>query len=218
MKICGIYKITNTITNDCYIGSSNDVKRRWAEHKKPSRWNKCPNNQLYQDMRKYGTDKFVFEVLEVLEVVEPEELKEAEQKFIETLKPTYNNYRAKGLDIERRKEYQKSDKYKKYKKEYNKEYQKTDKYKEHQKEYEKSDKRKKAKKEYNKEYHKTDKFKEYQKEYRQSEKYKEYQKEYNNQLCFYNGEILTLNALSKRFRRAGIEHPVLEAKKYLLVK
>lgn len=30
MKISGVYKITNIITNDCYIGSSKDVKRRWA--------------------------------------------------------------------------------------------------------------------------------------------------------------------------------------------
>ena len=42
---------------------------------------------------------------------------------------------------------------------------------------------------------------------------KEYKKEYRNQLCFYNGETLTLCALSKRFRRAGISHPILEAKK-----
>ena len=28
MKISGIYKITNTITNDFYIGSSKDVKQR----------------------------------------------------------------------------------------------------------------------------------------------------------------------------------------------
>lgn len=26
MKICGVYKITNTVTNDFYIGSSKDVK------------------------------------------------------------------------------------------------------------------------------------------------------------------------------------------------
>ena len=49
------------------------------------------------------------------------------------------------------------------------------------------------------------------------ERRKEYKKEYNNQLCFYNGETLTLNALSKRFQRAGIPHPVLEAKKYLVL-
>ena len=193
--ISAVYKITNTVTGDFYIGSSKNVKQRWAVHKCQSKWNECPNNQMYLDMQKYGVDKFVFEVLEV---VEPEELKEAEQKFIEILKPTYNRCNAKGLNVERRKET----------------------HKKASRKYEKSEKRKKAKKEYNKEYHKTDKYKEYQKEYQQSDKYKEYQKEfykeYRNQLCSYNGEILTLNALAKRFSKAGIEHPTTEAKKYLL--
>ena len=128
MKICGIYKITNEITGDFYVGSSKDVKKRWANHKCPSRGNKCPNNPMYIDMRKYGVDNFVFEILAE---VEEEKLKETEQQFIETLKPTYNNRNANGLDIERRKKTQKSDKRKKY----NKEYKKTEKYKEYQKEY-----------------------------------------------------------------------------------
>lgn len=202
MKISAVYKITNTVTGDFYIGSSKDVKKRWATHKCQSMWNQCPSNPMYLDMQKYGTDKFVFEILAE---VEPEKLKETEQKFIETLKPTYNNRNANGLNIDRKKEYQE-------------EYRKTDKYKK----YEKSDKRKKAKKEYMKEYQKSDKYKEYQKEYQQSDKYKKYQKEfykeYHNQLCSYNGELLTLCALSKRFQRAGIPHPQIEAKKYLLVK
>ena len=180
MKIIGIYKITNTITGDFYIGSSKNVKQRWAQHKKPSTWNRCPNNPMYLDMRKYGTDKFVFEVLAE---VEEDSLKETEQKFIETFKPTYNSNRAKGLDIERQKETQKKA----------------------QKKYEKTNKRKKAKKEYNKEYHKTD-------------KYKEYQKEYDNQLCYFNGETLTLCALRCRFMRQGLSNPTAEAKKYLLNK
>ena len=160
-KISGIYKITNTITGDFYIGSSKNVKRRWIEHKAPSNWNKHPNIPLYHDMQKYGVDKFVFEILEVVEI---DSLKEKEQKFIETLKPTYNSNRAKGWNIERLKEAQKK--------------------------YNKSDKGKKSnKKAHNK---------------------------YDNQLCFYNGQTLTLNALSKRFRRQGIPHPMQEAKKYLL--
>ena len=128
MKISGIYKITNTITNDFYIGSSKDVKQRWRAHKKPSVWKNHPNNPMYIDMQKYGVDKFSFQILE-----EAEEsfLKVAEQQFIETLKPTYNQMNAKGLNIVRRKDY----------------------LKEYIKEYEKSDKRKKAKKEYMKEYH-----------------------------------------------------------------
>ena len=187
MKICGIYKITNTVTGDFYIGSSKDVKSRLACHKCPSTWNKCPNNPMYQDFQKYGTDKFEFQVLAE---VEPGSLKEMEQQFIETLKPTYNNRRANGLDVERRKE---------SKKEYQKEYEKTDK----RKEYLKSDKYKESKRES-------------QKKYQKSDKGKESQKKYKNQLCFYNGETLTLNTLRMRFMRKGIDHPTLEAKKYLI--
>ena len=160
-KICGVYKITNTITGDFYIGSSKNVKKRWADHKCPSVWNRYPNNPMYLDMNKYGLDKFSFQILEEVEI---EQLKEMEQQFIETLNPTYNSNRAKGWDIERYKEWQE-------------------------------------------EYRKTDKSKEYQ---------KQYQLEYENQLCLYNSETLTLQALRSRFRKAGIPHPVKEAKKYLI--
>lgn len=60
-------------------------------------------------------------------------------------------------------------------------------------------------------YLQSEKSKAYQKAYQ-----KVYQKAYANQLCNYNGETITLNTLSVRFLRAGIPHPVLEAKKYLV--
>ena len=163
MKISGIYKITNTITGDFYIGSSKDVKIRWAHHKCKSRWNEHPNNQLYKDMQKYGLDKFEFQILEV---VEESFLKEKEQQFIETLKPSYNQMNANGIDVERHKKYWK-------------EYKKSDKYK---------------------------------------ESHRKSNNKYGNQLCIYNGETLTLNALRMRFRRQGISNPTAEAKKYLIVK
>ena len=122
-KISAVYKITNTITGDFYIGSSKDVKKRWTAHKAPSRWNEHPNCPMYLDMQKYGVDRFEFQVIAE---VEPAKLKEVEQQFIETLKPTYNNYNAKGVDIERKKETrrknEKSDKRKEHKKKYKKEY------------------------------------------------------------------------------------------------
>lgn len=124
-KVSAVYKIINTITGDFYIGSSKDVKHRWESHKRPSVWKKCPNNPLYKDIQKYGTDYFVFEILAEVEVTH---LKEKEQWFIEKLKPTYNNRRANGRDVER---------CKKYKKEYQKEYEKSDKRKEYQKKYRK---------------------------------------------------------------------------------
>lgn len=160
MNISGIYKITNTITGDFYIGSSKDVKHRWSAHKCPSVWKRCSNNPMYLDMQKYGLDIFSFEILEEVEIAS---LKEKEQWFIKTLKPTYNNINAKGLDVDRQKEYRK-------------EYQKK----------------------YCKEYH------------------RKYNKEYKNQLCLYNGKVLTLNALYLRFYKDGIKNPTLEAKKYIL--
>ena len=173
-KISGVYKITNTVTGDSYIGSSKDVKLRLASHKWPSKWNQHPNNPLYLDMKKYGIDKFEFEILKEVEI---ESLKEVEQKFIEKLQPTYNSNRANGFDVDKYKEYQK-------------------------------------------EYHKIDKYKEYHKEYQKSNEYKKTHRKdsnkYNNQLCCYNNETITLAALSTRFRRAGVEHPTLEAKKYLI--
>ena len=41
-------------------------------------------------------------------------------------------------------------------------------------------------------------------------------KQYRKQQCLYENEILSLGTLSKRFARKGVEHPVLEAKKYLI--
>ena len=58
-----------------------------------------------------------------------------------------------------------------------------------------------------------------QKEYYQQnhKRRNEYQKEYGNQPCCYNGDTITLHTLSERFRRAGVEHPTIEAKKYLVL-
>ena len=50
MKISGVYSITNNITGELYIGSSNDVKHRLAGHKCCSSWKKQPNFKLYKDM------------------------------------------------------------------------------------------------------------------------------------------------------------------------
>ena len=143
-KIYIVYKFTNTVTGDFYIGSRKDIKRRCANHKYQSVWIVIPNDQIYQDMKKYGDENFVFKVLAE---VEEDKLKETEQQFIETLKPTYNQMNEKDLDIERKK--------------------------------------------------KTN-------------------KEYQNQLCSYNGEVLTLASLSMRFRRARMPNPDIEAKKYLI--
>jgi group I intron endonuclease len=56
----GIYKITNTVNQKVYIGSAVDLERREKEHFSGRQTNKI----LKRAMKKYGKDKFVFEVLE----------------------------------------------------------------------------------------------------------------------------------------------------------
>lgn len=86
-----------------------------------------------------------------------------------------------------------------------------DKRKESQERYRHTDKWKEYKKDYDKAY---------QKEYQQTEKGKDAHRraiaKYRSQLCLYEGETLTLGALSTRFYKQGIAHPVLEAKKYII--
>lgn len=91
--------ITNKITGDFYIVSSKDIKRRWAQHKISSSWKRQTKFKLYKDMTQYGLDNFTFEIIE-----ETADLREKEQYWIDLLKPSYNNVRAKGIDIERKKE------------------------------------------------------------------------------------------------------------------
>ena len=182
-KISAVYKIVNTVTGDSYIGSSNDVYRRWKDHKKPSVWMRCPNNQMYKDMQTYGVDKFDFQIL--CPVME-EYLTQVEQECIYLMKPTYNSYNAKGINVEKLKKAKKK--------------------------YRQSEKGKEAKKMYNQ----SEKGKEVQKKYFQSEKGKEALKKYYNQPCLYNGETLTFCALKARFPKAGIKHPSVEAKKYIM--
>ena len=87
----GVYKIENIKTRECYIGSSKDVERRFAQHKCKSNMKRMPNNLLYKSIQKYGLENFNFVLLEECE---PERLKKAEQYWIEKLNPAFNTYKA----------------------------------------------------------------------------------------------------------------------------
>lgn len=88
----GIYKITNNITGECYIGQSHDIKRRWCEHKTPKNLEK--DNPLQIAMRKYGVGNFTFTVIKECD---GNELDYYERKFIKDFSPAYNrNLGGKG--------------------------------------------------------------------------------------------------------------------------
>ena len=89
--ISGIYKITNKINNNSYIGSSNDIYGRWKRHLINS---KNPNLKyydypIYKAIRKYKKENFI---LEILEEVKPNIgiLIEKEKYYYNLLQPEYN--------------------------------------------------------------------------------------------------------------------------------
>lgn len=88
--ISGVYKITNTVTDEFYVGASGDVGNRWRQHL-------CYGNRedtgWQTDIKKYGVENFSFQILEE---VPKEDLQAREKYWIEGLKPTYNKYSGGG--------------------------------------------------------------------------------------------------------------------------
>lgn len=56
---CGLYKIVNTATGQCYVGQSQKMKKRLKEHFRLLRLNKHSNQHLQRAYNKYGADAFV---------------------------------------------------------------------------------------------------------------------------------------------------------------
>ena len=50
----GIYKITNNINNNCYIGQSIHIEERWKEHKSKYNWERENKKPLYLAFQKEG--------------------------------------------------------------------------------------------------------------------------------------------------------------------
>lgn len=76
----GIYKITNIITEQCYIGQAIDIYKRWSQHAKCGLGiDTPPGNKLYQAIQEYGLENFTFEVLTECNSTE---LDEKEKYFI----------------------------------------------------------------------------------------------------------------------------------------
>lgn len=79
--VTGIYKITNQITNQVYVGQARDVASRWKEHAKCGLdIDRLQGNKLYQAMVDDGLQNFSWELLEKCN---PEELNEKERYYIE---------------------------------------------------------------------------------------------------------------------------------------
>ena len=87
----GIYKITNLINNQCYIGQAVDIESRWAREClnaiRPQY--KAYNYPLSKDLREFGKENFSFEILEECNI---EELDEREKYWIKYYDSFHNGY------------------------------------------------------------------------------------------------------------------------------
>lgn len=79
----GIYKITNLINQKTYVGQSNCIERRFAQHKSPYEHERFKDKPLYLAFKKYGIQNFSFEVIEECDEIQ---LNEREAYWIKNLK------------------------------------------------------------------------------------------------------------------------------------
>lgn len=64
-KVTGIYKITNTENQMCYVGQAVDVAERWRQHiKRALGAEPATRNKLYPIMGALGPENFTFEIVE----------------------------------------------------------------------------------------------------------------------------------------------------------
>lgn len=92
-----IYCITNLINGKQYVGkTTTSITKRFQEHCKDSKKERCEKRPLYDAMQKYGIDNFIVEKLIQCEV---DELDSYEMLFIQKLDTYRNGYNCtKGGD------------------------------------------------------------------------------------------------------------------------
>ena len=97
-NVCGIYKITNSLNQMCYIGQAKSVYKRFCDHCKCGLGIDTPQgNKLYKAMLEDGLENFTFEILEECS---PEELDKKEKYYISVYNSVNFGYNSvKGNNI-----------------------------------------------------------------------------------------------------------------------
>lgn len=96
MENSGIYCIRNLSTNEIYVGSSSNLKKRKREHFNYLKNGVHHSRYLQRSYNKTGSYNFVFSVLENCNI---DMLIIREQHYIDTLNPRYNICRIAGNTI-----------------------------------------------------------------------------------------------------------------------
>ena len=81
IDVCGLYKLVNCVTGQCYVGQSQRAKKRIREHFRLLRLNKHTNPHLQNSYNKYGPEAF-YGSIEV-ECKNLDELDQLENAFLQ---------------------------------------------------------------------------------------------------------------------------------------
>lgn len=89
----GVYIIKNTVTSDIYIGRASQLRNRYTKHLFKLKNNKSSNRLLQEFVNNNGYECLIFDLLEPCTQIE---LKDKEQKWIDSLSPSLNLYIESG--------------------------------------------------------------------------------------------------------------------------
>lgn len=91
-----IYKIKNLINGDFYIGSTQNLIKRYYTHLNHIRKNKNTCIKLIRAVNKYGEENFTFEIIEKCNI---NDLLKREQYYLDSLNPKYNISKIAGSNL-----------------------------------------------------------------------------------------------------------------------
>jgi group I intron endonuclease len=94
-SVPGIYAIVRVGTDDCYIGQSVDIRKRWDTHRRDFAAQRHASKFMQRIYDKHGAGAFEFRVLEICAAEKPA-LCVAEQRWIDLLAPAYNTAKVAG--------------------------------------------------------------------------------------------------------------------------
>ena len=92
----GIYKWTNKLTNDIYIGQSINLSKRFIKYFNFSYLNHRNTLVIHRALIKYGYYNFSLEIIEYCDI---DKLTEREQYYFDKLNPKYNTLKVAGSSL-----------------------------------------------------------------------------------------------------------------------
>ena len=95
----GIYKWTNKLTNDIYVGQSKDLAKRFIKYFNLSYLKNRETLVISRALIKYGYSNFSLEILEYCDIAN---LTEREQYYFDKLNPEYNTLKIAGSSLGRK--------------------------------------------------------------------------------------------------------------------